>query len=85
MKIDDIIYLSLLVASMGFGLYYRTIKNPEKKKLIGAGLGLLIVVIVSGVHALHVIISTAICASIILFTDKRYVLWNHIQPLNFSN
>lgn len=68
---EDIIYLSLLVFSMCFGVFYRTIEDPQAKKKIGAVVGFVIVFIVSGFHCLHVAVSTLINAFIILYTDKR--------------
>lgn len=71
MIVDDIIYLALLVFSMCFGVYYRTIENPDLKKKLGALIGFVIVFIASGFHCLHVLVSTLINACIILYTDKR--------------
>ncbi|CAG9812635.1 unnamed protein product [Phaedon cochleariae] len=71
MNNDDIVYLSLLVLSMVFGLYYRTISNVDSKRKTGAALGLVIVVTVSGIHTLHVLISTLVNTCIILYCDKR--------------
>ncbi|CAH1098508.1 unnamed protein product [Psylliodes chrysocephalus] len=81
MNVDDIIYLSLLVFSMGFGLYYRKITNVENKRLLGAGLGFVIAFIVSGFHILHILITTLINACIILFIDKRKC---HVYSFAFS-
>lgn len=78
---DDIIYLALLVFSMCFGVYYRTIENPDVKKKLGALIGFVIVFIVSGFHCLHVLVSTLINACIILYTDKRKC---HIYSFVFS-
>lgn len=71
MNVDDIVYLSLLCFSMGFGFYYRKIQDPEKKKLIGGLIGFVIALIVSGFHILHLIFSTIVGACIILFVDHR--------------
>ncbi|XP_018561816.1 lysophospholipid acyltransferase 7 [Anoplophora glabripennis] len=81
MIVEDIIYLSLLFFSMGFGVYYRTIENPDLKKKVGALIGFVIVFIVSGFHCLHVAVSTLINACIILYTDKRKC---HIYSFIFS-
>ncbi|KAJ8913222.1 hypothetical protein NQ315_016165 [Exocentrus adspersus] len=81
MIVEDLIYLSLLLFSMGFGVYYRTIENPDSKKKIGALVGFFIVFIVSGFHSLHVLISTFVNACIILYTDKRKC---HIYSFLFS-
>lgn len=81
MNSDDIIYLSLLIFSMGFGLYYRKITNPKHKKLLGALVGFLIVVIVSGIHVMHVLITALVNACIILYTNKRKC---HIYSFAFS-
>lgn len=72
MNIDDIIYLSLLLFSMGFGYYYRPIKYKNQKKWIGTAAGLFIVAAVSGTHYLHHLITVLVNSFIILFLDKRY-------------
>lgn len=76
MNLDDIIYLSLLLFSMGFGYYYRPIKEKEKKKWIGTAAGVFIILVVSGIHILHNIITVIVNSLIILFLDKRYSQYN---------
>lgn len=71
MNVDDIIYLSLLLFSMGFGYYYRPIKDKQTKKWIGTAVGIFIVLVVSGVHILHNVITVIVNSFIILFLDKR--------------
>ncbi|XP_044731944.1 lysophospholipid acyltransferase 7 [Chrysoperla carnea] len=71
MEWDDIVYLSLLFISIGFGYFYRHIENPEQKKWIGTGVGFIMAVFVSGIHILHPIICVFINALIILFISKR--------------
>lgn len=73
MSTDDIIYISLLVSCILFGQLYRHVLDAERAKLLGTGFGLLIVCVVSGWHALHPLVSTAICAAIILGVDRRFV------------
>ncbi|KAJ8945254.1 hypothetical protein NQ318_016674 [Aromia moschata] len=81
MNTEDIVYLCLLFFSMGFGIHYRTIQNPDIKRKVGALVGLVIVFVVSGLHAIHPVISTLINACIILYTDKRKC---HIYSFAFS-
>nr|CAH7730256.1 unnamed protein product [Callosobruchus chinensis] len=71
MNRDDAAYLALLAFSMCFGLYYRKINEPIKKKYIGASLGFFIVLIVSRVHIIHILITTFVNALLILYTDRR--------------
>lgn len=75
MNVDDIVYISLLVSCILFGQFYRNVLDPERAKVVGTAFGLLIVCVVSGWHALHPLLSTAACAAIILFVDKRYAVF----------
>lgn len=77
MNVDDIIYISLLLFSMAFGYYYRPIKDKDRKKWIGTGAGVLIILMVSGVHILHNLITLIVNSIIILFLDKRYCLFGY--------
>lgn len=70
---DDVIYVFLLITSILIGKYYKQIEDVNKQKWIGTGIGLLIIFIVSGLHILHIIISTFICSLIILYVNKRFV------------
>lgn len=76
MNYDDIIYIALLVLCILFGRVYRGFQDTAHAKLLGTVLGLFIVSVVSGWHALHPIISSLICGLIILLVDKRYVSSN---------
>lgn len=71
MSFEDIIYLLLLFFCIGFGYVYRKIENVEQRKLVGTGVGLLVVFIVSGFHVLHSLITTFVNAIIIVFVSKR--------------
>lgn len=71
MNFDDIIYLSLLIFSIVFGYYYRTVQQIEEKKKIGTIVGLIIVFVVSGFHIIHPLITVFVNACVILFIDKR--------------
>lgn len=75
MNVDDIIYISLLLFSMGFGYYYRPIKDKNRKKWIGTAAGVLIILLVSGVHIVHNVITVIVNSFIILFLDKRYCVF----------
>lgn len=81
MNVDDIIYLSLLLFSMGFGYIYRPIRDPVRKKWIGTAAGLFIVLTVSGIHILHNVITVLVNCFIILHLDKRKC---HIASFVFS-
>ncbi|XP_072932063.1 lysophospholipid acyltransferase 7 [Epargyreus clarus] len=54
---NDIIYLSLLLFSVGIGPYYRRLGSVNSKKWAGSILGILLIVIVSGYSAIHPILS----------------------------
>ncbi|CAD0199195.1 unnamed protein product [Chrysodeixis includens] len=54
---NDIIYLSLLLFSVGVGPRYRALKSVEAKKWAGSILGLILIIIVSGYNAVHPILS----------------------------
>ncbi|CAH1986303.1 unnamed protein product [Acanthoscelides obtectus] len=71
MNAEDITYLSLLALCMCFGLYYRKIDDPERKRCIGAAVGLLIAISVSGVHVVQVLISATVNALLIVHVDGR--------------
>lgn len=71
MDLDDIVYMSLLISCVGFGYYYRNIKDKNQKKWIGTGVGLFIVIIVSGVYVWHSFLTFLVNAAVILFIPKR--------------
>lgn len=71
MNFDDIIYLGLLIASIGFGQLYRRISHTETKKWVGTVVGVIVIVIVSGWHTLHPLLLTAANTLILLFVSKR--------------
>lgn len=71
MDFDDIVYVSLLIFSIVFGYYYRTIQQVDEKKKIGSIVGFIIVFIVSGFHIIHPIVFVLVNALIILYMDKR--------------
>ncbi|CAG9863117.1 unnamed protein product [Phyllotreta striolata] len=81
MNLEDITYLSLLVFSIIFGLYYRKIDNVENRKILGALVGFTIALIVSGLHVFHLLITVVINACIIILTNKRKC---HIRSFTFS-
>ncbi|XP_022187440.1 lysophospholipid acyltransferase 7 [Nilaparvata lugens] len=73
MELDDIIYLLILFSCIGFGHFFRQIKDKENQKWIATGVGFLVVFLVSGRHILHPIFCTAINALIIIYGDKRSI------------
>lgn len=82
MEWDDIVYLVVLFSSIGFGYFYRKIQSAEDKKVVGTILGLTIILIVSGLHFIHVVIFTFVNSLIILNISKRYVLKRYFQNFN---
>lgn len=71
MEWDDIIYISLLIFSIGFGHIVRKINHLELKKWICTIVGLLIAYLVSGLHILHPLITTLVGILLIKLGDKR--------------
>lgn len=71
MNKDDIVYLSLLIFSIIFGVFYQKINNTVAKKKVGTLIGLLIIFTVSGVHILHPLITFLVNAFIITKLDPR--------------
>lgn len=63
---DDIIYVTVLLSCIAVGKYYRKIAESAEKEKFGNILGVLIIVIVSGFHTLHIFVSFAASAGIIL-------------------
>jgi lysophospholipid acyltransferase 7 len=68
---DDIIYLFLLLTTIGLGEVLRRIDNAKIKQNIATSVGLTIVFIVSGFHTLHCVLTTAVNALIIRFFPSK--------------
>lgn len=70
---DDVIFLSLLLGSIGFGTIYRQLSNERvnRKRWIGSGVGILLVMMVSGYHTLHVLFAFSISTTTVLAFDVR--------------
>ncbi|XP_015595369.1 lysophospholipid acyltransferase 7 isoform X2 [Cephus cinctus] len=62
---DDIIYVSLLLLCIVFGHWYRQIKNRQHRQWVSTILGLTVISIASGYHAIHPIICIVVNAIII--------------------
>ena len=72
---DDIIYLGLLLVSIGFGKITRQIQDKELRKLTSSGFGLLVVLIVSGWSTLHPLASVIFHTFLIKISPKHLVHW----------
>lgn len=72
MSFDDVIYVLCLLGCIGAGHYVKKIGDETLRKFISTGLGLLVVFIASGFHALHCIISTTIGALVVIHMHPRY-------------
>lgn len=81
MDFDDIIYILLLLSCIGFGYIYRQIKDIEQKKWMGTGAGLFVVLVVSGLHIWHSLLTFVVNAGIILLLPKRLC---HLVSFAFS-
>ncbi|XP_042217763.1 lysophospholipid acyltransferase 7-like isoform X3 [Homarus americanus] len=73
MKADDIVYLGLLITSIGFGQIYRRLGTPEARKWVGTCVGLGLTVAVSGWHILHPLLLTATNVLILQYSKS----WCH--------
>ncbi|XP_026725044.1 lysophospholipid acyltransferase 7-like [Trichoplusia ni] len=69
---NDIIYLSLLLFSVGVGPRYRALKSVEAKKWAGSILGLILIIIVSGYNAVHPILSALLGIIVIKAATVKY-------------
>lgn len=84
MNVDDIIYIFLLLGCIGFGYVYRNYldsENVSRKRLIGSLVGLSIVIVVSGLHVIHVLFGFAVSAFIILMFDVQKA---HLLTFGFN-
>lgn len=71
MNSEDVKYLLFLFFSIIFGSYYRKIEHAQNKKKIGALVGFLIVLAVSGLHFIHVLVTILVNSFIITYVDVR--------------
>ncbi|XP_021192342.3 lysophospholipid acyltransferase 7 [Helicoverpa armigera] len=69
---NDIIYLSLLLFSVGIGPRYRALKTVQAKKWVGTIVGLVLILIVSGYSAIHPILSAVLGIVAIKVATVRY-------------
>lgn len=67
MEYDDIVYVVVLIASIVFGFVFQNIENRENKKWLSTGLGLLVTLLVCGVHSAHSIILTFSLACLVKY------------------
>ncbi|KAG0725294.1 Lysophospholipid acyltransferase 7 [Chionoecetes opilio] len=81
MKLDDLVYVGLLGASIGFGQVYRRIQNLEVRQWTGTVLGLAMTAAVSGWHTLHPIFLTGVNVLILNYVSKRLC---HVVSFWFS-
>ena len=72
---DDYIYLVMLVFSIAFGGVTRSIGNATLRKWTSSLVGLAIVVVVSGAHAVHPVLSFLIHTTLIFLSPKAAVHW----------
>lgn len=63
---DDIIYVVLLLLGIGFGHFYRRIRDVDLKQAVGTAFGIAIIIFTSGINSLHIFITFLICSVIIL-------------------
>jgi lysophospholipid acyltransferase 7 len=68
---DDVIYLLLLLCTIGFGEVLRRFDNANFKQSIATAIGFAVVFIVSGFHTLHCVLTAAVNALIILYVSPK--------------
>lgn len=69
---NDVVYVSLLLLSLAFGHFYRTIEGSQAKQWIATVFGFALVICVSGLSVLHPIIIVLINAIIITNLSWKY-------------
>lgn len=62
---DDFVYVVLLLLGVGFGHFYRKIRDVEPKMFVGTFFGVMIILSTSGVHSLHMFLTFLVCYIII--------------------
>lgn len=70
---DDVIYVILLLFSIGFGKVIRTIEDVKKKRNLATAVGFLIVLAVSGRHIWHSLCLILVNAFIITSLEKTVI------------
>jgi hypothetical protein len=68
---DEVIYLFLLLATIGLGEVLRRFDNANIKQSISTAIGFAIVFIVSGFHTLHCVLTAAVNALIIRYVSPK--------------
>ncbi|XP_057365709.1 lysophospholipid acyltransferase 7-like [Daphnia carinata] len=69
---DDVIYLLLLLSTIGLGEVIRRFDNAKLKQNVASIIGFAIVFIVSGFHSLHCVLTATVNAFIICFVSPKY-------------
>ncbi|CAL4091818.1 unnamed protein product, partial [Meganyctiphanes norvegica] len=73
MNTDDIIYVCLLLGTIGFGSIFRKLPSSEVRKWVGSVMGLVMITMVSGIHVLHPLTLTAINIGILTYLRKSHI------------
>ncbi|KAH8298330.1 hypothetical protein KR018_005367 [Drosophila ironensis] len=72
MSVDDVIYVICLLGCIGAGSYVKKLTDEGQRKLVSTALGVIVVVIVSGLHSLHCFASLALgTASVLLVHPSK--------------
>ncbi|XP_068154556.1 lysophospholipid acyltransferase 7 [Drosophila tropicalis] len=69
MSLDDVVYVLCLLGCIGAGSYIRKIQDEQQRKLISTGLGITVIIVVSGFHSLHCFISLALGSACVLLVE----------------
>jgi len=79
MEHDDIVYTLLLVSSILFGPVYSRLPRGSSRKITGTVVGASVVLLVAGVHALHLCVLLALNLLVISYAPARQ--WHGLSML----
>lgn len=64
---DDLVYIVLLLLGVGFGHFYRKIRDVDTKQATGTLFGIAMILFTSGFHSLHIFLTFTFCFIVIKF------------------
>ncbi|KAF4521844.1 hypothetical protein B566_EDAN003718 [Ephemera danica] len=71
MNTDDIVYIVLLIFSIGIGFLFKKIEDKSTQQWFASVVGFILIFIVSGIHIIHPLLCITVTALIITFSDRR--------------
>ncbi len=82
MAADDLVYIGLLIFSIPFGHLIKVTDGHQRKQFISFAVGLCIVVIVSGLHTAHSLLTVFVNVAIVKLLSPRYKYLS-LSPIMF--